>query len=182
MFLGCLSLALVRSATCLRYHRRLPTYRREPGREALTRSLGERSAGVVGGRARRAALFLLATFLMLLNWGPLSTSTTISRKAGASRCVSRSSVSPGDSAAASRWRGLPRAPSMPKARAEAEPAVWPVWAACVNTLATVLLADLSPDFDRVCLCAARAGRGPFLALPLRGCLGWRRRARLAGYA
>ena len=71
---------------------------------------------------------------------------------------------------------------MPKARAEAEPAVWPVWAACVNTLATVLLADLSPDFDRVCLCAARAGRGPFLALPIRGYLGWRRRARLAGYA
>ena len=71
---------------------------------------------------------------------------------------------------------------MPKARAEAEPAVWPVWAACVNTLATALLADLSPDFDRVCLCAARAGRGPFLALPLRGYLGWRRRARLAGYA
>ena len=71
---------------------------------------------------------------------------------------------------------------MPKARAEAEPAVWPVWAACVNTLATVLLADLSPEFDRVCLCAARAGRGPFLALPLRGYLGWRRRARLAGYA
>ena len=53
---------------------------------------------------------------------------------------------------------------MPKARAEAEPAVWPVWAACVNTLATVLLADLSPEFDRVCLCATRAGRGPFLAL------------------
>ena len=71
---------------------------------------------------------------------------------------------------------------MPKARAEAEPAVWPVWAAYVNTLATVLLADLSPEFDRVCLCAARAGRGPFLALPLRGYLGWRRRARLAGYA
>ena len=87
MFHGCLSLALVRSATCLRYHRRLPTYRREPGHLALTRSLGERSAGVVGGRARRVALFLLATFLMLLNWGPLSTSTTISRKAGSSRCV-----------------------------------------------------------------------------------------------
>ena len=37
-------------------------------------------------------------------------------------------------------------------------------------------------FARGCLCAARAGRGPFLALPLRGYLGWRRRARLAGYA
>ena len=34
---------------------------------------------------------------------------------------------------------------MPKARAEAEPAVWPVWAAYVSTLATVLLADVSPD-------------------------------------
>ena len=71
---------------------------------------------------------------------------------------------------------------MPKARAEAEPAVWLVWAAYVNTLATALMADLSPEFDRVCLCSTRAGRSPFLALPLRGYLGWRRRARLAGYA
>ena len=52
----------------------------------------------------------------------------------------------------------------------------------MNTLATVLLADLSLGFDRVCLCAARAGRRTFPALPLRGYLGWRRRARLAGYA
>ncbi len=65
---------------------------------------------------------------------------------------------------------------MPKARAEAEPAVWPVWAAFVNTLATAIMADLSPEFDRVCLCATRAGGDPFLALPLRGYLGWRRRA------
>ena len=71
---------------------------------------------------------------------------------------------------------------MLKARAEAEPAVCPVWAAYVNTLATVLMADLSPGFDRVYLCATRAGRDPFLALPLHGYLGWRRRARLAGYA
>ena len=105
-----LPLARARSATCSRYHRRLPTYSSEPGREALTRSLGERSAGVVGGRAWRAALFL-ATFLMLLNWGPLSTSPTTLRKAESSRCVWRFSVSPGDSATASRWRGLPRAAS-----------------------------------------------------------------------
>ena len=71
---------------------------------------------------------------------------------------------------------------MPKARAEAEPVVWPVWAAFVNTPAPAIMADLSPEFDRVCLCATHADRGPFLALPLRGYLGWRRRARLAGYA
>ena len=70
---------------------------------------------------------------------------------------------------------------MPKARAETEPTVWPVWAAIVNNLATAMFADLSPEFDRVCLCAARAGGGPLLALPLRGFLGWRRRARLTGY-
>ena len=41
--------------------------------------------------------------------------------------------------------------------------------------------DLSPDFELAALRAASAGEGPFLALPLRGRLGWRRRARLAGY-
>ena len=80
------------------------------------------------------------------------------------------------------WSAARSLELMPKARAEAEPAVWLVWAAYVNTLATALMADLSPEFDRVCLCATRAGRGPFLALPIRGYLGWRRRARLAGYA
>ena len=71
---------------------------------------------------------------------------------------------------------------MPKERAETEPAVWPVWAAIVNNLATALFADISPDFAQVSLCATRTGVGPFLALPLRGYLGWRRRARLAGLA
>ena len=80
------------------------------------------------------------------------------------------------------WSAARSLELMPKARAEAEPAVWPVWAAYVNTLASVLLADLSPEFDRVCSCAAPAGRGPFLALPLRGYLGCRRRSRLAGSA
>ena len=70
---------------------------------------------------------------------------------------------------------------LPKTRFETDPAVRPVWAVIANSLATAMLEDLSPEFEGACWCAARAGTGPLYEIPLRGYIGWRRRARIAGY-
>ena len=82
--------------------------RMEPGHHALTLSLGERRAGVVRTRARRApraaVVLLLATFLLMPKSGSLSTSTTISRMAASFWRVLRSSASSGTTASASGRR------------------------------------------------------------------------------
>ena len=51
----------------------------------------------------------------------------------------------------------------------------------VQNLATAMLKDISPQFQQACYRATEAGDGPLLALPFSGSLGWRRRARLAGF-
>ena len=61
------------------------------------------------------------------------------------------------------------------------PAVWPVWASMANNLATMMRKDISLQFEQACYRATEAGDGPLLALPFSGSLGWRRRARLAGF-
>ena len=70
---------------------------------------------------------------------------------------------------------------LPQERCMNEPAVWPVWASILNNLVSVMLADISSDFARASYRATEAGDGPFLAAPLSSSLGWRRRARLAGF-
>ena len=69
----------------------------------------------------------------------------------------------------------------PQERCLENPDVWPVWASTVNNLATMMLKGISPQFEQACYRATEAGDGPLLALPFSGSLGWRRRARLAGF-
>jgi hypothetical protein len=69
----------------------------------------------------------------------------------------------------------------PQERCSKDPACWPYWATIVNDLATVMLRDLHPEFEQACHRANESGDGPLLALPFKGSLGWRRRARLAGF-
>ena len=69
----------------------------------------------------------------------------------------------------------------PQERCLENPAVWPVWASMVNNLATMMRKDIFPQFEQACYRATEAGDGPLLALPFSGSLGWRRRARLAGF-
>ena len=75
------------------------------------------------------------------------------------------------------WTAARSLELLPKSRADSDPAFLPWWAALVNGVATAIMLEISPEFERV----FRASRGEFVVLPLRGYLGWRRRARRAGY-
>ena len=50
----------------------------------------------------------------------------------------------------------------PQERCLKNPAVWPVWASMVNNLATMMLKDISPQFEQACYRATEAGDGPLL--------------------